>query len=110
MTTLHVLRVFIGPDGRGGNPLGVFLDGAASRRSGGRRSRRDSASPRPSSSTIAGDGRDPDLHAGRGARRSPAIRPSGRPGSSARPVAGRHASTGRRGWRAGTTSNTQPNQ
>ncbi len=29
MTTLHVLRVFIGPDGRGGNPLGVFLDGAA---------------------------------------------------------------------------------
>lgn len=29
MTTLHVLRVFIGPNGRGGNPLGVFLDGAA---------------------------------------------------------------------------------
>lgn len=29
MTQLHVLRVFIGPDGRGGNPLGVFLDGAA---------------------------------------------------------------------------------
>ena len=29
MTRLHVLRVFIGPDGRGGNPLGVFLDGAA---------------------------------------------------------------------------------
>lgn len=27
MTTLHVLRVFVGPDGRGGNPLGVFLDG-----------------------------------------------------------------------------------
>lgn len=27
MTELHVLRVFIGPDGRGGNPLGVFLDG-----------------------------------------------------------------------------------
>jgi predicted PhzF superfamily epimerase YddE/YHI9 len=27
-TELHVLRVFIGPDGRGGNPLGVFLDGA----------------------------------------------------------------------------------
>ncbi len=25
-TELHVLRVFIGPDGRGGNPLGVFLD------------------------------------------------------------------------------------
>jgi predicted PhzF superfamily epimerase YddE/YHI9 len=25
---LHVLRVFAGPDGRGGNPLGVFLDGA----------------------------------------------------------------------------------
>jgi predicted PhzF superfamily epimerase YddE/YHI9 len=29
MTDLHVLRVFIGPDGRGGNPLGVFLDGVA---------------------------------------------------------------------------------
>jgi predicted PhzF superfamily epimerase YddE/YHI9 len=29
VTTLHVLRVFLGPDGRGGNPLGVFLDGAA---------------------------------------------------------------------------------
>ena len=27
MTTLHVLRGFIGPGGRGGNPLGVFLDG-----------------------------------------------------------------------------------
>jgi len=26
---LHVLRVFIGPDGRGGNPLGVFVGGAA---------------------------------------------------------------------------------
>ena len=29
MTTLHVLRGFIGPGGSGGNPLGVFLDGAA---------------------------------------------------------------------------------
>ena len=29
MAELHVLRVFTGPDGRGGNPLGVFLDGAA---------------------------------------------------------------------------------
>lgn len=28
-TELTVLRVFIGPDGRGGNPLGVFLDGRA---------------------------------------------------------------------------------
>jgi predicted PhzF superfamily epimerase YddE/YHI9 len=28
MSFLHVLRVFVGPDGRGGNPLGVFLDGA----------------------------------------------------------------------------------
>lgn len=26
---LHVLRVFVGDDGAGGNPLGVFLDGAA---------------------------------------------------------------------------------
>jgi predicted PhzF superfamily epimerase YddE/YHI9 len=29
MTELNVLRVFIGPDGWGGNPLGVFLDGAS---------------------------------------------------------------------------------
>ena len=29
MTELRVLRVFTGPDGRGGNPLGVILDGAA---------------------------------------------------------------------------------
>ena len=28
MATLHVLRVFAGPAGSGGNPLGVFLDGA----------------------------------------------------------------------------------
>ena len=27
MTTLHVVRVFVGPDGAGGNPLGVFLHG-----------------------------------------------------------------------------------
>ena len=27
MTSLHTLRVFLGPDGEGGNPLGVFLDG-----------------------------------------------------------------------------------
>ena len=27
VTELHVLRVFVGPDSRGGNPLGVFLDG-----------------------------------------------------------------------------------
>ena len=26
MTELHVLRVFLGPGGGGGNPLGVFLD------------------------------------------------------------------------------------
>ena len=29
MTDLHVLRVFLGPDGAGGNRLGVFLDGPA---------------------------------------------------------------------------------
>lgn len=29
MTDLHVLRVFLGPHGGGGNPLGVFLDGRA---------------------------------------------------------------------------------
>lgn len=28
MTLLHVLKVFVGDDGRGGNPLGVFLDAA----------------------------------------------------------------------------------
>jgi predicted PhzF superfamily epimerase YddE/YHI9 len=27
MPELHVLRVFVGDDGRGGNPLGVFLEG-----------------------------------------------------------------------------------
>jgi len=26
---LHVLRVFVGPGGRGGNPLGVFLEGSS---------------------------------------------------------------------------------
>lgn len=29
MTHLHVVAVFVGDDGRGGNPLGVFLDGGA---------------------------------------------------------------------------------
>jgi predicted PhzF superfamily epimerase YddE/YHI9 len=29
VTQLHVLRVFLGPDGASGNPLGVFLDGGA---------------------------------------------------------------------------------
>jgi predicted PhzF superfamily epimerase YddE/YHI9 len=29
MTELHVVRVFLGPAGGGGNPLGVFLDGRA---------------------------------------------------------------------------------
>lgn len=29
MPTLHVLKVFVGDDGGGGNPLGVFLDGGA---------------------------------------------------------------------------------
>lgn len=29
MVSLHVLRVFVGPDGSNGNPLGVFLDGGA---------------------------------------------------------------------------------
>lgn len=28
MATLHVLRVFTSPDGTGGNPLGVFVEGA----------------------------------------------------------------------------------
>jgi predicted PhzF superfamily epimerase YddE/YHI9 len=29
MTELHVVRVFLGPDGAGGNPLGIVRDGAA---------------------------------------------------------------------------------
>lgn len=29
MPRLHVLKVFVGEDGKGGNPLGVFLDGGA---------------------------------------------------------------------------------
>lgn len=29
MTMLHVVRVFVGADGHGGNPLGVFVDGLA---------------------------------------------------------------------------------
>jgi predicted PhzF superfamily epimerase YddE/YHI9 len=29
VTELHVLRVFVGPDGGGGNPLGIFLNGSA---------------------------------------------------------------------------------
>ncbi len=29
MPKLHVLKVFVGEDGAGGNPLGVFLDGSA---------------------------------------------------------------------------------
>jgi|TARA_B100001964_G_C14246932_1_gene607913 predicted PhzF superfamily epimerase YddE/YHI9 len=29
LTRLHVLKVFVGANGRGGNPLGVFLDGGA---------------------------------------------------------------------------------
>jgi predicted PhzF superfamily epimerase YddE/YHI9 len=29
MTRLHVLKVFVGPDGRGGNPLGVVVDGGS---------------------------------------------------------------------------------
>lgn len=29
MSKLHVLKVFVGGDGAGGNPLGVFLDGAS---------------------------------------------------------------------------------
>lgn len=33
MSELHVVRVFVDPDGRGGNPLGVFVDGATIHRS-----------------------------------------------------------------------------
>ena len=38
MPTLHLLRVFCSEDGSGGNPLGVFLDGAEVPESGVRRS------------------------------------------------------------------------
>ena len=33
MPKLHVLKVFVGEDGTGGNPLGIFLDGPAVRES-----------------------------------------------------------------------------
>ena len=51
------------PDGRGGNPLGVFLDGAAIPRDDARPWPHELATRRRSSSTTRG-GRDPDLHAG----------------------------------------------
>ena len=65
MPELHVLRVFCGDGGGGGNPLGVFLDGARSGRRIGRGSPRTSGSARRCSSTMR-PRRDPDLHAGGG--------------------------------------------
>ena len=50
LTELHVLRVFIGPDGRGGNPLGVFVDARPSRPDASGSSRPGSASAGRSSS------------------------------------------------------------
>ncbi|MBA8923202.1 putative PhzF superfamily epimerase YddE/YHI9 [Kutzneria viridogrisea] len=49
MTDLHVLRVFCGPDGRYGNPLGVVLDGATVR---GERARQDLAARLGFSETV----------------------------------------------------------
>ena len=87
MTELHVLRVFIGPDGRGGNPLGVFLDGAAiapgPAPGRGRRARlqRDRLRRRHRRRRPRSRHR-PHLHARPPSCRSPATRPSGRPGCS----------------------------
>ena len=83
---LHTLRVFLGPDGGGGNPLGVVLDGAAraARPAPGLR-RRARLSPRPCSSSTArpascGSTRRPS------SCRWPGIRSSAPPGCSPRPA------------------------
>ena len=97
MTTLHTLRVFLGPDGEGGNPLGVFLDGAAiaARRPPGRRRRprllRDRLRRRPR------DGRAADLHAGGRAPARRAIRSSAPRGCSASTRCARPPARSRRG-------------
>ena len=81
MPELHVLRVFCGEAGSGGNPLGVFLDGAEVRRqdrqgiAGRARVHRDGVRRR------RGARRDADLHPGRGAAVRRASRWWGRPGS-----------------------------
>lgn len=49
MPDLHVLRVFAGDDGAGGNPLGVFPDGRALPLGERQAVARDSAYPRPCS-------------------------------------------------------------
>ena len=68
MTAVTVLRVFSDADGRGGNPLGVVLDGRACR--AGRRQA--VAAELGYSETVfvddAAERRDPDLHAGGRAR------------------------------------------
>ena len=87
---LHVLRVFIGPEGRGGNPLGVFLDGGAIARgpSPGRRRRarlqRDGLRRRHRRRRPDRDG--PHLHPGRGAAVRRPSRPSARRGCWPRPA------------------------
>ena len=91
MTELHVLRVFIGPDGRGGNPLGVFLDGAAippDRRQavaaelGLQRDRLRRRRSTPRGPRRARHGHRPHLHPGRGAALRRPSRPSAPRGCS----------------------------
>ena len=98
MIEVRVLKVFVGPDGRGGNPLGVVLDGGARRRG--------AAAGRGGRARLLGDGvrrrrrvgRDPDLHARVGARvRRPPDRRHGlaAPGARQRWLAAARASGGR---------------
>ena len=102
MTTLHTLRVFLGPDGEGGNPLGVFPDGQLDRpRRPPGASPPSSATPRPSSSTTArrascGSSRR------RSSSRSPGIRWSAPRGCSAPTCSARPPATSPRGPRAGS--------
>ena len=106
MTTLHTLRVFLGPDGEGGNPLGVVLDGAARPAP---RDRQAVAADLGFSETVFVD----DAHDGascgstrrRSSSRSPAIRSSAPPGCSP-PAPRRHAAPagGRRARRGATAS------
>ena len=85
-TELTVLRVFVGPDGRGGNPLAYSSRARRSRPTGDRPLPSTSTSRRPSSSTAAS-------RAGSGSsRRSRA--------AVRRPPVGRHVVVASRDWHA----------
>ena len=98
---LHVLRVFTSEDGSGGNPLGVFLEGAAvppSERQASRRARlqRDGVRGRPRRAARSGSSPPPWSF------RSPATPPSDTAWLLAREHGGRRraAAARRRGARA----------